>query len=161
MITDSFVKDRLPPPELLPEFRFDLPELQYPERLNAAAELLKCGDLDKLAFVNDHGRWTYAELDNFSGRIARLLIEEEGLIPGNRILLRDSATAFWCDADLVLHEYFHVLRQWQPRRLTIWRYLVESLRRGYWRNRYEIEARQFAATHVSKLQELLAGALPP
>ena len=33
MSYDSFVIDRLPPPELLPEFRFDLPELQYPERL--------------------------------------------------------------------------------------------------------------------------------
>ena len=38
---DRFVEDRLPPPDQLPEFRFDLPELQYPERLNAAAELLK------------------------------------------------------------------------------------------------------------------------
>jgi len=85
---DSFVRDRLPPPELLPEFRFDLPELQYPERLNAAAELLKGGAPDALAVVNDHGRWTYAELDDFSGRIARLLVEEEGLIPGNRVLLR-------------------------------------------------------------------------
>jgi 2-aminobenzoate-CoA ligase len=85
---DTFVEDCLPPPELLPEFRFDLPELQYPERLNAAAELLKGGALDALAVVNDHGRWSYAELDIFSGRIARLLVEEEGLITGNRVLLR-------------------------------------------------------------------------
>ncbi len=85
---DRFVRDRLPPPDLLPEFRFDLPELQYPERLNAAAELLRGGAPDALAVVNDHGRWTYAELDDFSGRIARLLVEEEGLIPGNRVLLR-------------------------------------------------------------------------
>ncbi|MFL6726150.1 MAG: AMP-binding protein [Sphingomicrobium sp.] len=85
---DSFVRDRLPPPELLPEFRLDLPELHYPERLNAAAELLKGGAPDALAVLNDHGRWTYAELDQFSGRIARLLVEEEGLIPGNRVLLR-------------------------------------------------------------------------
>ena len=85
---DSFVRDRLPPPELLPEFRFDLPELQYPERLNAAAELLKGGAPDALAVINEHGRWTYADLDDFSGRIARLLVEEHGLIPGNRVLLR-------------------------------------------------------------------------
>ena len=85
---DSFVRERLPPPELLPEFRFDLPELKYPERLNAAAELLKGGASDALAVVNDQGRWTYAELEDFSGRIARLLVEEEGLIPGNRVLLR-------------------------------------------------------------------------
>jgi len=89
---DSFVRDRLPPPELLPEFRFDLPELQYPERLNAAAELLKGGAPDALAVINDHGRWTYADLDDFSGRIARLLVEEHGLIPGNRVLLRGPNT---------------------------------------------------------------------
>src|SRR5207253_7839430 len=88
MSYDSFVRARLPAPELLPEFHFDLPELQYPERLNAAAELLKGGAPDALAVVNDHGRWTYAELDDFSGRIARLLSEEHGLIPGNRVLLR-------------------------------------------------------------------------
>jgi 2-aminobenzoate-CoA ligase len=88
MTHDSFVRDRLPPPELLPEFRFDLPELHYPERLNAAAELLTGGAPDALAVVNEHGRWTYADVDSFSGRIARLLVDEHGLIPGNRVLLR-------------------------------------------------------------------------
>jgi hypothetical protein len=86
---------------------------------------------------------------------ARLHFGSRATTRRNRILLRDSAAAFWCDADLVLHEYFHVLRQWQPRRLTIWRYLVESLRRGYWLNRFEIEARQFAALHSPRLQRLL------
>lgn len=86
---------------------------------------------------------------------ARLHFGARATTRRNRILLRDSAAAFWRDPDLVLHEYFHVLRQWQPRRLTIWRYLVESLRRGYWRNRFEIEARQFAATHSPRLQRLL------
>ncbi len=84
MIYDSFVRDRLPPAEQQPEFLL----LDYPERLNAAAELLKGGAADALAIVNEHGRWTYAELDDFSGRIARLLVAEEGLIPGNRVLLR-------------------------------------------------------------------------
>lgn len=76
----------------------------------------------------------------------------------NRILLRDSAAAFWRDPDLVLHEYFHVLRQWQPRRLTIWRYVAESSKRGYWLNRFEIEAREFAAAHRDRLRSLLARA---
>src|SRR3954449_12815264 len=88
MTYDPFVRDRLPPPELLPEFRFDLPELQYPQRLNAAAGLGKGGAPDALAVVNEHGWWTYKDLDDFSGLIARLLVEEEGLIPGNRVLLR-------------------------------------------------------------------------
>jgi 2-aminobenzoate-CoA ligase len=91
-VYDSFVRDRLPPPELLPKFRFDLPELHYPERLNAAAELLKGGAPEALAVVNEHGRWAYSELDAFSGRIARLLVGEEGLIPGNRVLLRGPNT---------------------------------------------------------------------
>ena len=78
----------LPALDQLPEFRFDLPELHYPDRLNAAAELLKGGEPDALAIVNDLGRWTYRDLDLFSGRIARLLVDEHGLIPGNRVLLR-------------------------------------------------------------------------
>src|SRR4051812_5684390 len=92
LMRDTFVEDRLPPLELLPEFRFDLSELQYPERLNAAAELLKGGAPGSLAVVNDHGRWTYRDLDDFSGRIARLLVKEHGLIPGNRVLLRGPNT---------------------------------------------------------------------
>ena len=90
---------------------------------------------------------------------ARLHFGARATTRRNRILLRDSAAAFWSDPDLVLHEYFHVLRQWQPRRLTIWRYLIESLQRGYWLNRYEIEARHFAATHAAKLQKLLSRSL--
>ena len=30
-------------------------------------------------------------------------------------------------------------------------YLLECLRRGYWNNRFEIEAREFAARHVATL----------
>jgi 2-aminobenzoate-CoA ligase len=94
MMADHFVRDRLPPPELLPEFLL----FDYPDRLNAAAELLRGGTPDDLAIVNAHGRWTYADLDNFSGRIARLLVEEEGLVPGNRVLLRgpNGYTMFAC-----------------------------------------------------------------
>jgi hypothetical protein len=72
-----------------------------------------------------------------------------------RILLRGSAKDFWNDPELILHEYFHVLRQWQPRRLTIWSYLKESARRGYWHNCYEIEARAFAAAHWRALNSRL------
>lgn len=85
---DSFVRDRLPHPELLPEFLFDLPDLHYPERLNAAVELIDGGDPDRLAVINDAGSWTYGEMGSLSDRIARLLVEQEGLIPGNRVLLR-------------------------------------------------------------------------
>ncbi len=84
MSYDSFVRDRLPPPDLQPEFLL----LDYPDRLNAAVELLKGGQRDDLAVVNEYGGWTYGDLDDFSGCIARLLIDDEGLVPGNRVLLR-------------------------------------------------------------------------
>lgn len=73
----------------------------------------------------------------------------------DRILLRHSAAEFWADPDLILHEYFHVLRQWQPGRLTVWRYLLESLRHGYLNNPFEIEARAFASLHCDRLRQLL------
>ena len=93
---DGFVRDRLPPKEAQPEFRFDLPELRYPEALNAAAELIDRGDPDALAILNAAGSWTYADISGLSDRIARLLVEEEGLVPGNRVLLRgpNGATMF-------------------------------------------------------------------
>jgi 2-aminobenzoate-CoA ligase len=90
---DTFVRDRLPPPEQQPEFLFDLPELQYPEHLNAAVELIDKGDPDALAVINDQGSWTYGHMRDMSDRIARLLAEEEGLVPGNRVLLRGPNTA--------------------------------------------------------------------
>jgi 2-aminobenzoate-CoA ligase len=93
---DTFVRDRLPPPELQPEFLFELPELRYPERINAAVELIDRGDPAALALINEAGRWTYGEIKDLSDRIARLLVEEEGLIAGQRVLLRgvNSATMF-------------------------------------------------------------------
>lgn len=86
---------------------------------------------------------------------ARMHIGARATTRRNRILLRDCADDFWCDPELVLHEYFHVLRQWRPHRLTIWRYLAECLRRGYWLNHFEVEARRFAAAHRLRLRELL------
>jgi 2-aminobenzoate-CoA ligase len=85
---DTFVRDRLPPLEAQPEFLFDLPELHYPERLNGAVELIGTGPAEALAVVNDAGTWTYGEMRDLSDRIARLLVEEEGLVPGDRVLLR-------------------------------------------------------------------------
>jgi hypothetical protein len=73
----------------------------------------------------------------------------------NTILLTGSAEAFWRDPELILHEYFHVLRQWQTGRLTITKYCIESLQRGYWLNQYEIEARVFASAHRTQLQRML------
>jgi len=90
---DRFVLDRLPPDDQLPDFRFDLPALQYPDRLNAAVELIDRGDPTRIAVVNAAGRWTYGEMRALSDRIAHILVEREGLVPGNRVLLRGPNSA--------------------------------------------------------------------
>ena len=86
---------------------------------------------------------------------ARMHLGARATTRRGRILLRGSANDFWNDPELILHEYFHVLRQWQNRRLTIWKYLLESARNGYWHNCYEIEARAFAAAHLRALKSRL------
>ncbi len=65
----------------------------------------------------------------------------------NRIYLRHDAATFLADIDLVLHEYFHVLGQWNTGQLTVCGYLLETLRHGYWNNPFEVEARAFASRH--------------
>ena len=73
----------------------------------------------------------------------------------NRILLANSGAEFAANPELVLHEYFHVIRQWRPGHLTRWRYLTESARRGYRANRYEQEAREFAAAARERFERYL------
>jgi 2-aminobenzoate-CoA ligase len=89
---DTFARDNLPPRELWPDFSFDLPELQYPERLNCATELLdrmvERGLGDKPVFYTPNERWTYGQLLERANRIARVLRDDFGLVPGNRVLLR-------------------------------------------------------------------------
>jgi hypothetical protein len=79
----------------------------------------------------------------------------------HRIYLRGSAAEFFSNPWLMLHEYCHVLRQWQTGSLTVSRYVLELLRRGYWNNRFEVEAREFADRMAPQLHLLLAAAPPP
>ena len=90
---DTFVRDRLPPPAQLPEFVFDLPELRaLPERLNAALPLLDRwvadGNGARRCIVAAGTAWSYAELQQQANRIAQVLLQDMGLVPGNRVLLR-------------------------------------------------------------------------
>jgi len=89
---DTFARDNLPPRELWPEFIFDLPELQFPAQLNCAAMLLDrqvaAGFGDRPCIRAPGLTWTYAELLARSNRIAHVLVDELGLVPGNRVLLR-------------------------------------------------------------------------
>ncbi|WP_262692792.1 AMP-binding protein [Kordiimonas aestuarii] len=90
--TDSFTRDNLPDKALWPELKFDLPTLAYPERLNAAHELLSTGKPDRPAVIWPEGQWTYAALTATVNRIARVLTEDLGLVPGGRVLLRGRNT---------------------------------------------------------------------
>jgi 2-aminobenzoate-CoA ligase len=90
---DSFARDHLPPPGQWPDLVFELPELQYPEQLNCATELLDRavdrGWGSRVAIMAPGGtRWTYAQLLAQANRIAHVLVEDMQLVPGNRVLLR-------------------------------------------------------------------------
>jgi 2-aminobenzoate-CoA ligase len=93
---DTFTHDNLPPPQQWPELSFDLPELQFPERLNCAHELLdkwvEQGEGDRDCIRGGGTRWTYADLLSHANRIARVLVEDMGVVPGNRVLLRGANT---------------------------------------------------------------------
>jgi 2-aminobenzoate-CoA ligase len=71
-------------------------ELAYPPRLNCVAELLDAriaaGDGERTAVVFPGGSWSYGELHATVNRIAHALVEDLGLIPGNRVLLRGPNT---------------------------------------------------------------------
>jgi 2-aminobenzoate-CoA ligase len=89
---DGFARANLPPLDEWPEFLFELPELQYPERLNCAGELLD-GALargwgERTALTGAHASWTYAELHARADRIAHVLRSDLKLVTGNRVLLR-------------------------------------------------------------------------
>jgi 2-aminobenzoate-CoA ligase len=91
---DTFCRDSLPPSEHMPHMDYGvLPELAaYPSRINAAAELLDkrvaAGDGDRPVFHVHGGHWTYRQLLETANRIARVLVEDLGVVPGNRVLLR-------------------------------------------------------------------------
>ena len=74
----------------------------------------------------------------------------------NTIYLRGSVDEFFADPELLLHEYFHVLRQWNRGRMNVVDYLLEWSRRGYWQNRYERQARRFVGLRLAAFRAALA-----
>lgn len=90
---DTFTRDHLPPADTWPALEFTLPELHYPERLNAAAVLIdnavETYGPDRPALRTPDGTvWTYGELQKHSNQVAQVLTEDLGVEPGNRVLLR-------------------------------------------------------------------------
>jgi 2-aminobenzoate-CoA ligase len=89
---DTFTRDNLPPAEQLPELR--LGPLEYPEWLNAAVELtdrmVERGLGDNVALIGHGRRRTYKELTDWTNRIAHALVEDYGVEPGQRVLVRSA-----------------------------------------------------------------------
>jgi 2-aminobenzoate-CoA ligase len=96
--TDRFVLDHLPPSDQWPELIFTLPELAYPDRLNAATELLRraldAAGPDGRALIDFDFEFSWGRVDAISGRMARVLVEDMGLAPGNRVLLHGPNSAW-------------------------------------------------------------------
>src|SRR5260221_895843 len=89
---DTFCRDSLPPDALWPELRFSLPRLRYPERLNGAAELrdatVDARGGDRPCLLSQDVTWSYGDLLRVTNQVARVLVAELGVVPGNRVLLR-------------------------------------------------------------------------
>ncbi len=89
---DTFARDSLPPAAQWPDLLLDRVEFQYPEHLNAAVELtdrmVEKGFGDRTALIGNGRRRTYKELTDWSNRLAHALVEDFGVRPGHRVLLR-------------------------------------------------------------------------
>ena len=89
---DTFTRDNLPHFEQWPDILIDRPEFRYPKHLNAAVELtdrmVERGFGDHVALIGNGRRRTYKELSDWSNRLAHALVENYGIKPGNRVLIR-------------------------------------------------------------------------
>src|SRR4051794_17473739 len=89
---DTFARDHLPPSGQWPDLLLDRPEFRYPEYLNVAVELtdrlVERGFGDNVALIGNGRRRTYKELADWSNRLAHALVENYGVKPGNRVLIR-------------------------------------------------------------------------
>jgi 2-aminobenzoate-CoA ligase len=89
---DTFTRDNLPSVEHQPDFL--LGSFDYPERLNVGVELtdrmVQKGFGDSTALIGNGRRRTYKELTDWTNRLARALVENYGVRPGNRVLIRSA-----------------------------------------------------------------------
>ncbi len=89
---DTFARDNLPRPDQWPDMLLERPEYDYPEYLNAAVELtdrmVEAGFGDHDALIGNGRRRTYKELADWTNRLAHALVEDYGVRPGNRVLIR-------------------------------------------------------------------------
>jgi hypothetical protein len=122
-------------------------QASVPPHVRAALESILASPIDHVAVI-EHSR------------LARLHGRAVATTRRRRIYLRGSAAEFFANPWLMLHEYCHVMCQWEPGSLTLGRYLIECARHGYWNNAFEVEARAFADRHLAVLHAHLKDHAP-
>jgi 2-aminobenzoate-CoA ligase len=89
---DTFARDNLPAAELWPDFLLD--GFEYPEHVNVGVELtrrlVEQGLGDRTALIGNGRRRTYKELEDWTNRLAHALVEDYGVQPGHRVLIRSA-----------------------------------------------------------------------
>lgn len=90
--TDTFTRDNLPPEDQWPTFLTE--NFNYPERINVGRILtdgmVEKGFGDNVALIGNGRQRTYKELADWTNRLAHTLVEDYGVKPGNRILIRSA-----------------------------------------------------------------------
>src|SRR6185437_1910084 len=91
LLADPFARNNLPSVETWPDLLFDLPELQFPDRLNCVARLLDDAvaqvDPNKTLVLHGARTWSYADIATMTNRIANVLVQDCGVESGARVLL--------------------------------------------------------------------------
>lgn len=89
---DTFARDNLPSQDNWPVF--NLADFVYPDVLNVGVELTDAmvakGFGDHTALIGNGRQRTYKELADWTNRLAHVLVEDMGLEPGNRVLIRSA-----------------------------------------------------------------------
>jgi 2-aminobenzoate-CoA ligase len=105
---DTFARDNFPPRDQWPDFRFTLPELQYPERLNCITDFvdrwISEGRGDIPCLISPTETLSYRQLAERVNRIANVLTRDLGMVPGNRVLLRSP------NSPMMVAAYFAVIK---------------------------------------------------
>jgi 2-aminobenzoate-CoA ligase len=105
---DTFARDHLPSPDLLPDFLFTLPDLCYADRLNCVTAFVDAwcaaGHGDQDCLISPTERLSYAGLAERVNGIANVLTRDLGVVPGNRVLLRGP------NSPMTVAAYFAVIK---------------------------------------------------
>ena len=72
------------------------------------------------------------------------------------ILLNMGGDAFSQLPELVLHEYYHVVKQWRNGELSALKYVIESAKNGYINNKYEVATNRYVQQNISRFKHLLS-----